>query len=455
MNINDKNLNRQYAMTHVFFIISLFFASFDIALIIELGGVSFRISQVFQFILILSGILFTAVSRRNYVMPLAYNWLMLWGLFLLIWTGNTYHIEYSVGQTLFFIFTCVLYFSVCQVYSARPDKVKGLFKAYIISFVSIAVFGLIQFLFGIIGVDLLVEQWWIKGVLPRINGFSFEPSYFATYLISGWGILVWLIERRVHIFSKRTTYAFFTIITTAIVLSSSRMAWLILATYGAFYVVRNILNIVRTREISRDFIVVGIFIMAATMILPVISRAQINWAQFKFLLFGTGLFGTASGSSTIRLGTLQQTIDLFWASPVVGYGIGGVASYISVQTGLPPGEATGMNVTLEVLVASGIIGFVFFVLFLWTVFSACFPRGKNRTMAHECLASLGVGLALLFIILQFNQSIMRLYFWNNVFMIGVFYQAVHQTGKYRVNQVMLNRRSKRTAWDYSRISAQS
>ena len=85
-----------------------------------------------------------------------------------------------------------------------------------------------------------------------------------------------------------------------------------------------------------------------------------------------------------------------------------------------------MNVTLEVLAASGLIGFAFFVMFLWKIFSSCFEQKSDRTIADDCLASLGVGLALIYIILQFNQSIMRLYFWNSVFMIGILYQTIRR-----------------------------
>ena len=419
-----RQYNSTFRITHWLVILSLVFSSFDIALILDLGGVSFRLSQIFQFFIIISGFIFTALSSRNFSTPLAFGWLSIWGFFIIIWTGNTYHLEFSIGQTLFFIFSCALYFSLVQIYTANPTYVKHLFKSYIISFVTVSLFGLFQFFMGIFGFDLLVAQWWIKGIFPRINGFSFEPSYFSTYLMSGWGILVWLIERHAYIFPRYIMFTFFTIITLAIILSSSRMAWAILILYAIFYVVRNIIVTFKRKKIDRSFIIAGIIILALLFTIPFIFRVQINWEQFRFLFFGTGMFGTAAGSSVIRLGTLDQTVALFLDSPVKGYSIGGIASYLSIETGLPPGEATGMNVTLEVLAASGVIGFPFFVLFLWKIFSSCFVKSSNRTLADECLASLGVGLALIFIILQFNQSIMRLYFWNNVFMIGILYQSV-------------------------------
>ena len=45
---------------------------------------------------------------------------------------------------------------------------------------------MIQFALPVLGLGApLVKQWWIPGFLPRVNGFSYEPSYLATYLLIG------------------------------------------------------------------------------------------------------------------------------------------------------------------------------------------------------------------------------------------------------------------------------
>ena len=61
-----------------------------------------------------------------------------------------------------------------------------LLKLYLASYAFVAAFGIVQFISPILGGPaLLVEQWWLPGRVPRVNGFSYEPSYFATYLIMG------------------------------------------------------------------------------------------------------------------------------------------------------------------------------------------------------------------------------------------------------------------------------
>jgi hypothetical protein len=420
MNINYRQPNFLFA--HWMFVLSLMFASFDIALVLDVAGVSLRISQLFAFLVILSGLTIITFSKRNITKPLGFWWLIGWGFFIIIFTGNTYHLEYSIGQTMFFIFTCVFLISALQIYSSSPELIFNLFKLYLISFVIISIFGLIQFFAGIFGYNLLVVQWWIPDRLPRLNGFSFEPSYFATYLITGWGMFAWLNERNVFIFSRYVSYTFFAVISLAIVLSTSRMGILIITVYALFYLVRNFWRVFVTQKISHNFFKSIIVLLFFGPLGLYIFGSNIDWSRFEFLLSGTGLAGTASHSSSIRLGTFNQTLDLFLDSPLIGYSIGGVSSYISIQTGQPPGEATGMNVSAEVLASSGIMGFPFFLLYIWTSFRSCFTPGP-RVLVQECLASLGVGLALIFLILQFNQTIMRVYFWNHLCMIAILHHA--------------------------------
>lgn len=421
-------MGSRFKTLNFLFVVSLLLASFDIALDIEIGGVSIRGAQLAQLLFVSLYFFIPNQESRNarFKAPLGFKWLLIWGGFLFIWTPHTYHMAFSIGYTLFFIFSVVIIFVAVQVYGDYPDRVVMLFRTYINSFVLIAFFGLIQFVGGLFGYDLLVTQWWREGILPRLNGFSFEPSYYATYLIIGWGMLAWLVDRKVYLFRGVVLHAYFAIVSLAIFLSSSRMAILIMAAYLVYYFVKEIGVIIFRFRLRTGFLKVLALLTVITVGVVAMITITVGFDSLRFLLFGTGIAGSADHSSAMRLGQFEDTIHLFLESPIVGYGLGGLWSYIAMLRGIDLSEATGMNVTAEVLASSGVFGFVFYLLYLWQNARGSFRYLDRRKPMTDLLAAAGMGFLLLYLILQFNQSIMRVYFWNHLAVLAVLYESVRQ-----------------------------
>jgi uncharacterized protein YneF (UPF0154 family) len=399
-------------------ILAFLTSSFDIFLGVKIYGTQVRISQLLEL-----AFLFGALTTTSYVKkpswPVGFGYALIWCMFVLMWTPNTYDIGFSIGYSLWLIMSLLKIFFMCQL---LRDKISILmiYRAYVFTFVLISIFGLIQFVAGRFGVSLLVTQWWFAG-FPRVNGFSYEPSYYATYLISGWGMCVYLIEKTNTIFSRRWNIINFSLVSIALVISTSRMGLLMVGVYGGFYIIRKIYRMIVKPEITQSglrMFILSIFVVGPVLLYLLVT---VNFKNWMFLLSGTGIAGSADHSSNIRLGQFWDTIDLFLKSPVIGYGMGGIGSYLGRAYALAPNEATGMNVTAEVLASSGILGFPFFVLFMWSVlikpFSSRFVPGEMT----DALRSAAVGMALLFIILQFNQSILRLYVWNHIAVVCVLY----------------------------------
>ena len=419
-----------YKLTHLLFVLSLLTASFDILLNLEVNEVSIRFSLVMQIFFIFSAIIAVGLSKKSsgslFIWPLAFNYLLIWAIFLVLWTPRTYHLTFSIGYSVWFLICVAVVFAAVQYYVHDRKQALQISRIYINVYIAVAAFGLLQFLLGILGVELLITQWWIAGRLPRLNGFSYEPSYYATYLVTGWGMLAWLVERRVYLYSKNYTHLAFFIVSTALVLSSSRMGILMVVGYFAYYVLKNLFSIIVRARIDLLFLKLMTFCAGVVVLGVGAVLATTGFKSLTFLLFGTGLGGTADHSTSIRWGQFQDTIDMFIASPIVGYGLGGLWSYLAAKQSLPINEVTGMNVTAEVLAATGILGFPFFVLFVATLIFGSFRFVRNRTLESELLAATGVGFILLFVILQFNQSIMRIYLWNHIAIMAVLYHYVRQ-----------------------------
>jgi hypothetical protein len=420
---SGKNIISQIAqlnqpMLFVLLVLALFSASFDIFLSVKIYDSQVRLSQLIEL-----GFIFFALVLNSYgrhlSWPLGFGYALCWASFVILWTPNTYDIGFSILYSIWLIVSLVKIYAMCQFLREKNDIIT-LYRAYIMTFVVVSTFGLIQFVAGRFGVSLLVKQWWFAG-FPRVNGFSYEPSYFATYLISGWGICVYLIERQNDIFSKSRNTVNFLIVTAALLLSTSRMGVIVVGTYIGFYILRLLCRLIFWKKISSfdTKLLVALVFVGVPLCAYIFNR--VNFAAYRFLLSGTGLAGTASHSSTVRLGQFGETIDLFLKSPVIGYGMGGIGSYLGRVHGLAPNVATGMNVTAEVLASSGLLGFPFFVLFVGTVLFKPLTKRFAPGELRDALQSAAVGTILLLVILQFNQSILRLYVWNHIAIVCVLF----------------------------------
>lgn len=151
----------------------------------------------------------------------------------------------------------------------------------------------------------------------------------------------------------------------------------------------------------------------------------------RFLAGGTGLFGTPAHSTAGRSDRMFETLAVVRKSPFVGYSLGGVAAAIAeshgetvtTQEGAKNREA--VSVFLEVLAASGVIGFVPFVAYILTLFIK--PAGLARLSEDQyraILTALLWALAMEFLVLQFNQNILRPYLWFHIAVLSATYAGL-------------------------------
>lgn len=157
-------------------------------------------------------------------------------------------------------------------------------------------------------------------------------------------------------------------------------------------------------------------------------KTYFNLNTFKFLFSGLGMFGTATHSSEARTNEAWTTFEVFLNSPFIGYSLGGVAPAIAELKGFTiytQSEAKnfeGMNIFLEVLAASGIIGFIFFVIFFIVLYSKAFKIMKLlktiNNIHYLFIGSLSFALFMELLILSMNQNILRPYLWVLIGMLS-------------------------------------
>jgi hypothetical protein len=321
---------------------------------------------------------------------------------------------------------------------SKPNYLRVIVNLYVWSFTLVAILGIIQFVLGILGFDFFVEQWWIGSRVPRVNAFCYEPSYLATYLTIGWSFLFYLKVNKSHFLNKSFLNLSLILVLSCFILSSSRMGIMLVIIQVGLWFCGKIRKIIQERKIKRDelsLVYWGIGIMLSIPILFLIILFK-----FSFLFSGTGIGGEPSHSADTRSREFKETLEVFLKSPIVGYSIGGIPSAIAenrgqiVQSQEDCKQNEGMNIFVETLAASGVLGYIPFVLFLLSLILLPIKLSNqlvalNSESSREyvvLIRSMVYAFVFECLILMMNQNILRAYFWLHICVINIVYYSIKQ-----------------------------
>jgi hypothetical protein len=410
------------------FALGVFTVSFDILFVINVGP-NFRVSQIFISILVFHSLVNHIYKKST--LPIGAISLLIWAYFIILFIPNSGFIPKGVGYAMWLLFNIATVFSFVQLISS-PNDLRFYIPCYIYSFVFVAMFGLMQFFGGIFGFGelLLVETWWIPGLLPRINGFSYEPSFFATYLIIGWVMVSYFIKNRIYYISNKKLKFCFFILTLALCLSGSRLGVFFMGIWYLQYPAFSLLKLILFRGNHKDFIALFIsfvFLLLIFFIYNLFASSEL----FQILAFGIGLEGTSSHSIDERVGGFSGLLDIFQNSPFIGYSLGGLSYALGIQEGVSVNDFNtakleGNGVFLEVLAASGIFGFIPFCIYIFNICLSPFYLASKIDNIKLAGLLKGLGFSLIFelAIIQPNQNILRPYLWLHIAMLTAVYSIV-------------------------------
>ncbi|MGN0384184.1 MAG: O-antigen ligase family protein [Eubacterium sp.] len=290
--------------------------------------------------------------------------------------------------------------------------------------------GLVQFVLQFFDISFFVT---LYTDMHRCNGFSFEPSYYSTYLLMGWTICMYLLEKSNNtIISTRKLVIFTTIITLALVTSTSRMGWMMM---GVYIVFRAII-ILFTRMNSKLSVWECLILLVAA-----VGIVFVAWGLYSALsgntkilkyLNGLGIAGMSSHSISFRLRSQIETFEVFKNSPVIGCSLGGVDPEICYNRNIKyNNRLNGIsgNIFAEILAGTGIVGFLFFVRFLYVITCQKYKKVKNSISKHkkEILVAVIFALIMEITILQMNQNILRQPLWIHISIVcSLYYLAEKQ-----------------------------
>ncbi len=434
----SASLSRIAVMTAALVLLT---SSFDIFLTVEAGG-NYRFCQIMTLLLILLAV--AKAARIGTIPVLGAVPLSIWLICQIVFIPATNFWPRSLGYCLWLFLDFCLMFSCVQLFSNDLRSLIAILRWYVYSFAWVATLGIVQFFLPLLGGGApLVKQWLIPGTLARVNGFSYEPSYFATYLLIGFVFSGSLRRNCSTLLPAKTLLTIYCLTAIGIIISSSRMgiAFLFIDVFLAQLrpwlsfsadLLKGRIALFKLRALLPSFLSIAFIcaIVAGTSV-----AIEKNPALALILLNGTGISDTAAHSVIQREDALEETFAVFLQHPFVGRSLGGVSAGIADLQGekIKSFEASkdfeGMSVFAEALAASGVIGIIPFLCFLITTVRKPMRMARSAcpffsVLIHALVRSLLFAWA----VLQFNQNMLRPYLWTHLAILASVYAAALQFG---------------------------
>ena len=401
--------------------IALLFASGDVWPVFKIGF-TFRLAQFCVFAA--ACLLLSARDRSIRAFP-GLTWLYAFCVWIAITLPLSLLLERSVAYVVWAISDALIVFVFVQ-YFRSTSEVLSLVRWSMVTYIAISVFGLLQFVLYARGINLFVTEWWIKGRVARINGLSYEPSYFATYLIAGWVASSYLLERRAVVPNRRLQWLCLGTSTAALVLSSSRMGYVMMVLWIVFRAGLKLLRALIRGLFGRSGLRFALGIGAGTLMLAAIAlryRARLLAlaVAMPFLFSGLGVLGHSSHSAGVRIESLERTWRAFLEYPVLGTGIGALPVAIAAQTGRgvydlrEAKKSEGMSTAAEVIAETGLVGAALVIAVVVSVMRAYYDvRTCARPWHRLLLSAQAWGIGWMLLMLQMNQNFLRIYIFADL-----------------------------------------
>lgn len=417
-------------LSFVLLSLSIITSSFDICLQVKISSFNIRFSVVCMILLNLV-FMFKLITQKNtsikLIAPVSAT---IWILFLIVFIPNTHFLARNILYMVWLMIYIWLIISVGQ-FSTKREYFFKIIKVYVYSNALISMIGVLQFFLFYLGINFFLGQAFSPN-FPRISGFSYEPSYYATFLVTGFVTNLYLLNHKSAYFNYKFLVVNQILIFIAIFMSTSKLVIPTILVIIALTSIFDVFNRLLTRFTIYIKDIISISLLMVALLVP-IYYLIFDFDKVRFLFNGLGIAGTVSHSVTIRERDFEHTVQAFTNSPLVGYSLGGVPSAIGEIRGVfvtnneLAKENEGMNIFMETLAGSGVLGFLFFLFF---VFSFLFKplsiakrlekNGIEPELAIILRALFWGGLVLLFI-LNFNQNILRPFLWMHFAIMNLAY----------------------------------
>lgn len=401
-------------------------ASMDIFLVMNVAGFNVRLALLVMVLLEAFWVVSLVRSRRLFLIS-GMGWLILLAFFNTVFALNSSLPVRSLGYALWLWVFVAWVFLMVQVsagsfFFQREEKnlFSRLLLVYILSFLPALLVGWLQWIVPSLA-WIREGLWRTQGTLPlfgeyslyRVNGWNYEPSYYATYLIVLPPLLwVWFRQSKGH--EKFFVFLYLILTVLMIGLSTSRMGWIALIIEGVVIVLIEGGLWLKKRYGLKAFrgvlLVAGVFfVLTGIGFLLFFPWERVAAKVVRYSYFD-------------RMEGIQNTLEVFFRHPFASVSLGGVAPDIAlfrgnivpqVNSDVKPFEGAG--VPLELLAGLGVVGAFVLAGFLASLFFVSLYRWRGMSPHNRAwFLALAGGLVMQGFLLLFNQNILRVYVWNHV-----------------------------------------
>lgn len=308
---------------------------------------------------------------------------------------------------------------------ACKKKVREILRIYNLVFRILGFLAVINSLMILAGIHFFAFGYDTFHSIPRPSVWFYEPSYLATYMMFYYGINLYLYFFSQNMEDKKRAKLdlFLSIFFIAIITSTAGYIGLIIGIL-MLSIVFVLKTKISSRVIKRIAVLAGFSLVVYFLI--VIIKPEINAIFVQRIVSLVKDQASVEGASGGRTSMWSILWIDFLKNPIVGVGAGAYQNYAKID--YPPS-----NVSLEILVTTGIVGGVAFLLFiLHHVFLGTLkPIQYNYELI--ILQSMVFAFVLFFLTLQTNQNYLRPYMWMHLGLIAGIYSNIKAINSHESN----------------------
>jgi hypothetical protein len=323
----------------------------------------------------------------------------------------------SLGYVGVFGLTVAFYFLLPINLLMALDR-KVVLRLYMMSFIPVGVFAALQVLFSLAGVILPFVTQYLT-VVARGQGLSYEPSYYALYMtaFTMYCNALFLMQRK-----NLRRWAAMIFANFLLVFSTSTGVIFALPIFMVIYgIIPGLLGAGSVCHGRRgQLLIFALFVVVMMGAIAFFFFDEFMVSFFKF--FDIGFF--THWSFLDRWIGLVGALEVFYASPWLGVGAGGVGPYLfammnggALPFGLEEVEIYDPKNAFTELLASvgvvGAIGYLFFSVRIFTILKRALKKIEDKSEQQAILA-LVISFCCSLCVLQFNQGLFRSYIWLSI-----------------------------------------
>ncbi len=252
--------------------------------------------------------------------------------------------------------------------------------------------------------------------LPRLNGFSYEPAYFALYLVPGTLVALSQAGR----LGRRGLGAggLAVMFLAALALSTSRSGWLGIAVGIGLLLTLLVLRAGMAAAARLGGVAVA-GAVACGLVLAASPTLRTHLARFAKM----GVDRGERTSSAPRLEAMREAATYFADHPVLGVGLAGYGAHVLRHPLVPrqadrgPFGIVTANLYLELASETGLLGLAAALALLGTLLLPLSrrlwkaPPHEPTPLAAARDGLLAASLVVILVMFQFNQTLWRLDVW--------------------------------------------